>query len=147
MTFKEVLDQSGKSRYQVSKETGIFQTTLYRLYSGKSRIESAPLTTCIKLARALGFRTAEELFAACMDEEWNRLITADGWAEINDQLAVLVEDGRVIKGLQREDGVRPEEVYPYKTLEDDHRWTECSGIPAVDFVSLASKGQARFFKA
>ena len=89
MTFKEVLDQSGKSRYQVSKETGIFQTTLHRLYSGKSRIESAPLTTCIKLARALGFRTAEELFAACMDEEWKRLITADGWTEINDQLAVL----------------------------------------------------------
>lgn len=145
MTFKEVLDQSGKSRYQVSKETGIFQTTLYRLYSGKSRIESAPLTTCIKLARALGFRTAEELLAACMDEDWKRLITADGWTKINDQLAVLVEDGRVMKGLQR--GVRPEEVYPYKTLEDDHRWTECSGIPAVDFVSLASKGQARFFKA
>ncbi len=145
MTFKEVLDQSGKSRYQVSKETGIFQTTLYRLYSGKSRIESAPLTTCIKLARALGFRTAEELLAACMDEDWKRLITADGWTKINDQLAVLVEDGRVMKGLQR--GVRPEEVYPYKTLEDDHRWTECSGIPAVDFVSLASKGQAKFFKA
>ena len=147
MTFKEVLDRSGKSRYQVSKETGVFQTTLHRLYSGKSRIESAPLTTCIKLARALGFRTAEELLAACMDEEWNQLIKADGWTEINDQLAVLVEDGRVIKGLQREVGVRPEEVYPYKTLEDDHRWTECSGIPAVDFVSLASKGQARFFKA
>ena len=147
MTFKEVLDQSGKSRYQVSKETGIFQTTLHRLYSGKSRIESAPLTTCIKLARALGFRTAEELLAACMDEKWNQLLTADGWTEINDQLAVLVEDGRVMKGLQREVGVRSEEVYPYKTLEDDHRWTECSGIPAVDFVSLASKGQARFFKA
>ena len=147
MTFKEILDQSGKSRYQVSKETGIFQTTLHRLYSGKSRIESAPLTTCIKLARALGFRTAEELFAACMDEEWKQLITADGWTEINDQLAVLVEDGRVMKGLQREVGVRPEEVYPYKTLDGDHRWTECSGIPAVDFVSLASKGQARFFKA
>ena len=48
---------------------------------------------------------------------------------------------------QREEGVRPEEVYPYKALEDDHRWTECSGIPAVDFVSLASKGRARFFKA
>ena len=147
MTFKEVLDQSGKSRYQVSKETGIFQTTLHRLYSGKSRIESAPLTTCIKLARALGFRTAEELFAACMDEEWKQLITADGWTKINDQLAVLVEDGRVMKGLQREVGVRPEEVYPYKALEDDHRWAECSGIPAVDFVSLASKGQAKFFKA
>ena len=40
LTIKWLINDSGISRYQISKETGIHITTLTNLVEGKSRIEN-----------------------------------------------------------------------------------------------------------
>lgn len=59
MTFKELLDNSGKTRYWLSKQTGIAKGTLDRYYLEKSKIQNMSLISADKISTALGMKLEE----------------------------------------------------------------------------------------
>lgn len=59
MSFKEVLDSRGLTRYAFEKMTGMQTLTVHRLYTGEARIENVSLGIAAKMAKALGFDTID----------------------------------------------------------------------------------------
>jgi len=53
-TIKKAIDQSGQSRYEISKATGIHQTVLFRIYHGGS----CSIQTAETLCEYLGWELA-----------------------------------------------------------------------------------------
>lgn len=55
MSLKDLIDASGKTRYQIAKESGMSQGTLRRYYDGESSLSNMTIGTAIKLSRALDY--------------------------------------------------------------------------------------------
>lgn len=53
MSLKKLIDDSGKSRYQIAKESGISQGTLQRYYEGKSSVTNMTIGAGLRLSEAL----------------------------------------------------------------------------------------------
>jgi transcriptional regulator with XRE-family HTH domain len=66
MRIDELLTQKGITRYRLSKESGVPQTTVTDIYSRKAKIENCSGETLYKLARTLGV-TMEALIADSME--------------------------------------------------------------------------------
>jgi transcriptional regulator with XRE-family HTH domain len=66
MLINELLTQKGVTRYRLSKESGVPQTTVTDICSGKAKIENCSGATLCRLARTLGV-TMETLLADAME--------------------------------------------------------------------------------
>ena len=53
MEINELLSQKGMSKYRLSKESGVAQTTIMDICSGKARIEKCAGDTLYRIAKAL----------------------------------------------------------------------------------------------
>lgn len=136
--FIELMDASGKTRYQISKQTGIAQSSLKRLEDGASSIQNMTLTNAVKLAKAL--RVSVDVLLSASDNEYEIIEGKDGWVEINPDLSILVEDGVVVRGVMQR-GVDQNTVYPYEKVEDG--WDKRESLSVEEFVKLVSEGKAR----
>ena len=59
--LNQILSEKGMSKYRLAKLTGIPQTTILDLCSGKSRIEKCNVITVYKIAKALGCKVTDIL--------------------------------------------------------------------------------------
>lgn len=68
MYMSELLEQKNMSRYRLSKESGVAQTTIADICSGKARIEKCSADTLYRIAKALGV-TMESLIEEEMEAQ------------------------------------------------------------------------------
>jgi plasmid maintenance system antidote protein VapI len=66
MLIEELLARKGMTKYRLAKESGVPQTTVIDICSGKARIEKCSGKTLYKLAKTLGV-TIESLVADAME--------------------------------------------------------------------------------
>jgi plasmid maintenance system antidote protein VapI len=69
MTFQDMLDKKGISKYKLSKITGIPKTTIIDICSGRSDIEKCSARTVKQLAMGLGC-TMEEIMDLTVEEDY-----------------------------------------------------------------------------
>ncbi len=138
MSFKNVVDQSGLSRYEIAKRSGVDPMTIQKLYTGKSSVERLGLINGVKLSKALGFKTVNEFFSSCLALNWNQLLSADGWTDLSDDLSVFVEDGKVIKATKgKELNMKPAMPYVYC---ENNTWARSDGISVKEFIEAVKSG-------
>ena len=66
MNINTLLTQKGVTKYRLAKTSGVPQTTVIDICSGKSKIKNCSGETIYKLAKALGV-TMESLVADCLE--------------------------------------------------------------------------------
>lgn len=66
MTINEILAQRGMSKYRLAKSSGVAQTTVIDICSGKARIEKCAADTLYRIAKALDV-TMESLIEGKME--------------------------------------------------------------------------------
>ena len=69
MMLNQILSEKGISKYRLAKLTGIPQTTILDLCSGKSRIEKCNVITVYKIAKALGTTVEQLIMDAAVSQE------------------------------------------------------------------------------
>jgi len=70
MTILQLMNKKNLTRYKLSKQSGIPQTTVNDICSGKARIEKCSAETLYKLSNVLGV-TMEELIETAMKDHEN----------------------------------------------------------------------------
>lgn len=112
MNLKDLLDAKGMTAYALSKKTGLSSTTVYKYTREAS--DAMPLTTAAKIAKALDMSL--DKFYKTMHPDQAPDLT-EGWNDINDTFCVLVEDGKLIRGVRGKD-MNQKTVYPYLPVKD-----------------------------
>ena len=69
MMLNQILSEKGISKYRLAKLTGIPQTTILDLCSGKSWIEKCNVITVYKIAKALGTTVEQLIMDAAVSQE------------------------------------------------------------------------------
>lgn len=112
MNLKDLLDAKGMTAYALSKKTGLSSTTVYKYTREAS--DAMPLTTAAKIAKALDM-SLDEFYKTMQPDQAQDL--TEGWNDISDTFCVLVEDGKLIRGVRGKD-MGQKTVYPYLPVKD-----------------------------
>lgn len=112
MKMKDLLDAKGMTAYALSKKTGLSSTTVYKYTREAS--DAMPLTTAAKIAKALDM-SLDEFYKTMQPDQAPDL--TEGWNDISDTFCVLVEDGKLIRGVRGKD-MNQKTVYPYLPVKD-----------------------------
>lgn len=132
LTIKWLINDSGISRYQISKATGITEMTLSRLTTGNSKIENLPLKTAAALTEYAEKALKENL-------KMNTYLTPEGEEFVSKEDVYPSDNGEFVhviawpKELHREDKYKltfranPD----YNGMEDDPAdWSDWVAISA-----------------
>ena len=132
LTIKWLINDSGISRYEISKATGVLEMTLSRLTNGVSKIENLPLKTAAALTEYAEKALKENL-------NMNTYLTPEGMEFVSKEDVYPSDNGEYVhviawpKELHREDkylltfNVNPD----YNAGEDDTAdWSDWVAISA-----------------
>lgn len=113
--------------YAVAKETGLWPRTITKYVKGESPATTMPLSTAVKLAKCLGV-TAEDLYNADIIDGIPRM--KNGWNTIDDHLSILVEDGKLIRGIKDDTT-----VYPF-VANPNGGYDRADKLPSEEFAKV-----------
>lgn len=109
--------------YTLAKKSHVSYQTIHKYAKGKKTLDSMPLSTALRVAKALGV-SIEDLYQPALAD------LKEGWNEVEPDFSVFVEDGKIISGLKS--GVK---IYPY-TKDSTGSFTIASGSSVNDFDKL-----------
>ncbi len=118
--IEELCTDQGMTLYALSKKSKVSYPSIYKYAKGKKNIESMPLSTAMRLAKALGV-AIEDLY------ESPEVNLQDGWNDITPDFSVYVENGKILHGVEKGNT-----VYPYKKHGSDFTLASNSSIEEFD---------------
>ena len=132
MHLSELLEQKNMSRYRLSKQSGVAQTTISDICSGKTRIEKCSADTLYRLAKTLGV-TMESLIDEEMKVQMHHYRTS--FEVYKSNVCHLVKEKGYIDFIM--DILTDDEI---RILYDRKWYAECFYLLAmVDYLSHANK--------
>lgn len=88
--LNELLNQKGITKYRLSKESGVPQTTIFDICSGKARIEKCSAETLYKIAKTLG--VTMEILIESEIKERNEIDTRHSFELFKSKVCHIVKD-------------------------------------------------------
>lgn len=128
--LEQLLEDSGMTRYELTKQMGIRPGSLDRYFNGKSSMITMTYGNALKLSKILGIEM-EEIWKMAPAED--KIEWKDGWNSI-DGLDIFVEDGKVLRGIRND-----RTVYPY-IPSSEGGIDNASGIPLKEYLQRVRKG-------
>ncbi len=123
----ERLDTMGLTPYAVAKQTGLWPSTITKYARGESPASTMPLGTAVKIAKVLGC-TAEDIYNSDIIDGIPRM--KNGWNTIDDHLSILVEDGKLIRGIKDDTT-----VYPF-VANPNGGYDRADKLPSEEFAKV-----------
>lgn len=151
LSIKWILNDSGLSRYQISKETGIHITTLSNLVEGKSLIENLSFKNAAALTSFAEKALKENL-------KMNTYLTPEGLEFVSNEEVYPSDNGEFVhvtaypKELHREDKYRltfranPEYRPGYDGPEEWSDWVAISAEYIGDYDAAVIKETSQLLK-
>lgn len=128
--LEQLLEDSGMTRYELTKQMGIRPGSLDRYFNGKASMITMSYGNALKLSKILGIKM-EEIWKMAPEED--KIEWKDGWHSI-DGLDIFVEDGKVLRGIRND-----RTVYPY-IPSSEGGIDNASGIPLKEYLQRVRKG-------
>ena len=141
LTIKWLINDSGISRYEISKATGITEMTLSRLTNGVSKIENLPLKTAAALTSFAEKALKENL-------KMNTYLTPEGMEFVSNEAVYPSDNGEFVhviawpKELNREDKylltfrANPDYLPGYDGPEEWSDWVAISAKYVGDYDAI-----------
>lgn len=136
MTLKNIIEESGMTRYKIAKESGMTWASLDRYVNGHSSIASMPLSVAVRLGKVFGL-TADQIYANAIDEI-DTINLTEGWNNLPGGISAYIEDGKVLRGTAEKNG---EEVTVWTYTPKGNGLESTGPISKTEFIRLTRQGK------
>lgn len=136
--LQKLIDESGMTRYEISKRSGVLWTTLNKYVQGRAGIGTMPVKTVIRLSKVFGM-TVEE-FVNATEDVVDTIDLKDGWNHLDD-FDIYVENGSVVKGTLRENG---DMRFIEPCVEKDGGYKSIAPVKVKDYIELSRQEKIKW---
>lgn len=118
--IEELCNDQGMTLYALAKKSKVSYQSVHKYAKGKKSVENMPLSTAIRIAKALGV-SIEDLY------ESPEITLQEGWNDVAPGFSVYVEDGKILRGMEN-----GSQIYPYTRCGEDFILASDASIEEFD---------------